>query len=369
MGARVSKTVEGVTTQYVHDAFGNVAAEYSTAGPQDVQCKTCYLSWDQLGSTRLVTDSSANVIARHDFLPFGQEIPGGDAGRTSQWDADDSVNQKFTGQDHDVETALDFFQARYHANQQGRFMSPDPGQAGADPGNPQSWNGYTYVLGNPIVYVDPSGMDPGDCEDDPSCGWWNPFPPPFPGPPDQQQPPPPPPPPPAVSTGGLNTPNSGVYNNGWPNGETNGLPPGVSVPGPFGAGNSPFITPLCPLPTPACVDTPPSAWPAILRAATSPWALIIALLIDPPVDQHSEIAFMTVNSNWGYWRRKVREFYASHLTEDEIKDCDEQWRAAIQTCVEENSKASPTMSVTGRHTDIIQCAKGHVSQHCGGNWY
>jgi RHS repeat-associated protein len=129
VGTRVSKTVAGVTTQYVHDAFGNLAAEYSTAGPQDVQCKTCSLSWDQLGSTRLVTDSSANVIARHDFLPFGQEIPGGDAGRTSQWDADDSVNQKFTGQEHDVETALDFFQARYHANQQGRFMSVDPGQA------------------------------------------------------------------------------------------------------------------------------------------------------------------------------------------------------------------------------------------------
>ncbi|HEX4227673.1 MAG TPA: RHS repeat-associated core domain-containing protein, partial [Bryobacteraceae bacterium] len=157
VGTRVSKTVAGVTTQYVHDAFGNLAAEYSTAGPQDVQCKTCYLSWDQLGSTRLVTDSSANVIARHDFLPFGQEIPGGDAGRTSQWDADDSVNQKFTGQEHDVETALDFFQARYHANQQGRFMSVDPGQAGADPSNPQSWNGY--ALGHPLILVDPSGMD------------------------------------------------------------------------------------------------------------------------------------------------------------------------------------------------------------------
>jgi RHS repeat-associated protein len=159
VGTRVSKTLEGVTTQYVHDAFGNLAAEYSTAGPQDVQCKTCYLSWDQLGSTRLVTDSSANVIARHDFLPFGQEIPGGDAGRTSQWDADDSVNQKFTGQEHDVETALDFFQARYHANQQGRFLSADPGQAGADITNPQSWNGYGYVNNNPLNATDPTGMD------------------------------------------------------------------------------------------------------------------------------------------------------------------------------------------------------------------
>jgi len=53
----------------------------------------------------------------------------------------------------------------------GRFMSADPGNAGADFTNPQSWNGYGYVLGNPLGLVDPSGMtdimpgepgDPGD---------------------------------------------------------------------------------------------------------------------------------------------------------------------------------------------------------------
>ncbi|MGH9771272.1 MAG: hypothetical protein ACRD4Q_06200 [Candidatus Acidiferrales bacterium] len=38
-------------------------------------------------------------------------------------------------------------------------MSPDPGNAGADPGNPQSWNMYSYVLNNPLGLVDPSGLD------------------------------------------------------------------------------------------------------------------------------------------------------------------------------------------------------------------
>jgi YD repeat-containing protein len=50
VGTRVSKTVEGVTTQYAHDAFGNLAAEYSTAGPQDVQCKDVLF---ELGPLRL----------------------------------------------------------------------------------------------------------------------------------------------------------------------------------------------------------------------------------------------------------------------------------------------------------------------------
>jgi hypothetical protein len=61
----------------------------------------------------------------------------------------------------------------------GNFTSPDPANAGADLYNPQSWNAYAYVLGNPLGNVDPSGMwwcDP----DDPSCDpdWPPPFFPP-----------------------------------------------------------------------------------------------------------------------------------------------------------------------------------------------
>jgi len=42
-----------------------------------------------------------------------------------------------------------------------RFVSPDPGNAGGDFTNPQSWNGYGYEGGQPLVYVDPSGEDFG----------------------------------------------------------------------------------------------------------------------------------------------------------------------------------------------------------------
>jgi hypothetical protein len=37
------------------------------------------------------------------------------------------------------------------------------GVRGADARNPQSWNGYGYVLGNPLNGVDPSGLDRIDC--------------------------------------------------------------------------------------------------------------------------------------------------------------------------------------------------------------
>jgi hypothetical protein len=38
-------------------------------------------------------------------------------------------------------------------------MSADPGNAGTDPMNPQSWNGYAYVNNSPLINVDPDGMD------------------------------------------------------------------------------------------------------------------------------------------------------------------------------------------------------------------
>jgi YD repeat-containing protein len=113
-GQRVEKTGPGGTTMFIYDALGQLAAEYATVANTS-PCTTCYLSYDHLGSTRLVTDASATVIARHDYLPYGEAIGPGVAGRTSRWGAgNDTINQKFTGQERDTETGIDFFQARYY---------------------------------------------------------------------------------------------------------------------------------------------------------------------------------------------------------------------------------------------------------------
>jgi RHS repeat-associated protein len=110
---------------------------------------------DAMGSTRLVMDGTA--VERHDFEPYGAELSGG--WRTSALGyVSATVRQRFTGQERDDDTTLDYFLARYYSGTQGRFGSPDPGNAGANPGDPQSWNGYAYVSGNPLTYTDPSGM-------------------------------------------------------------------------------------------------------------------------------------------------------------------------------------------------------------------
>jgi RHS repeat-associated protein len=97
------------------------------------------------------------VVARHDYLPFGEEIAANTGGRDGTFGTQDFVNQKFTGQERDVETGLDFFQARYFSAALGRFASPDTPLLNQDPSNPQSWNLYTYVRNNPLNFVDPDG--------------------------------------------------------------------------------------------------------------------------------------------------------------------------------------------------------------------
>jgi RHS repeat-associated protein len=102
---------------------------------------------------------------RHDYLPFGEElyanvgIRSTTLGYTAAGNtAADKVRQKFTEQERDDETNLDYMHARYFANVQGRFTSVDPLQASARPGSPQSWNRYSYALNNPLRYSDPSGL-------------------------------------------------------------------------------------------------------------------------------------------------------------------------------------------------------------------
>jgi RHS repeat-associated protein len=48
-------------------------------------------------------------------------------------------------------------------------------------------------------------------------------------------------------------------------------------------------------------------------------------------------------------------------------DCKKEWEEATDLCRSELEKPNPNMSVTGGYYDIQNCAKGHVSQRCGGN--
>jgi RHS repeat-associated protein len=97
---------------------------------------------------------------RHDYLAFGEEWFAGMGGRTAgEGYVADGVRQKFTQKERDNETNLDYFLARYYSSTQGRFTSFDPEGAGARESDPQSWNGYAYAGGNPVLFSDPDGRE------------------------------------------------------------------------------------------------------------------------------------------------------------------------------------------------------------------
>jgi RHS repeat-associated protein len=166
-GRRVRVTHNGVTTIQVYDAMGRFAVEYSTQAPAQTN-GIYYRTTDHLGSTRIVTDSAGQVKLRRDFFPFGEEIPASASyGNRHQvldngvatYNAWSGIPQQFTGQQRD-NTGLDYFWARNYFGPSGRFLSVDPGNAGASVGNPQGWNAYAYVLNNPLFLVDRNGLDP-----------------------------------------------------------------------------------------------------------------------------------------------------------------------------------------------------------------
>ena len=173
----------GVETWFVYGMDGELVAEYNANGavgsPQKEygyrggQLLVVYdntepladkkLQWmvaDHLGTPRMVIDKTGSLsgIKRHDYLPFGEEI-GANVGirSTGNGYTADQIKQKFTGHQRDVETNLDFMQARYFSNVSGRFTSPDKLFVDQDRYEPQSWNLYRYAANNPMRYSDPTG--------------------------------------------------------------------------------------------------------------------------------------------------------------------------------------------------------------------
>jgi RHS repeat-associated protein len=99
---------------------------------------------DRLGSVRAGGPGGLGYQAQ---FPYGTEYT------TTAND-----REKYATYTRDSLTGLDYAMNRYYSSQWGRFLSPDPYSGSVDPGNPQSWNRYAYVGGDPANGSDPSGL-------------------------------------------------------------------------------------------------------------------------------------------------------------------------------------------------------------------
>jgi RHS repeat-associated protein len=99
----------------------------------------------------VILDINGDLVMKHHYLPFGEERP------TAVNSSNPTINNKaFTGHERDQETGIDYMMARYYGSSLDRFMSPDKGKD-IRPESPQTWNAYTYVGSNPLIYTDPTG--------------------------------------------------------------------------------------------------------------------------------------------------------------------------------------------------------------------
>jgi RHS repeat-associated protein len=68
---------------------------------------------------------------------------------------------KFIQKERDRESGLHYFEARFLSGLRSRFLSVDPkyANAAASTTDPQQLNLYAYARNNPVLYVDPTGLD------------------------------------------------------------------------------------------------------------------------------------------------------------------------------------------------------------------
>jgi RHS repeat-associated protein len=172
-GRRVRKTVGGVSVDYLYDLSDHEITEVNSSGGWNRgevyagdshlatynDGTTYFIHRDWIGTERVRSNVSGVSCETITSLPFGD-------GMTTTGSCSDASPMHFTGKQRDTESGLDNFGARYDSSNLGRFMSPDPGNVGADTRDPRSWNAYSYTGNNPLNRIDPAGLDYSVCVDD-----------------------------------------------------------------------------------------------------------------------------------------------------------------------------------------------------------
>jgi RHS repeat-associated protein len=154
-GKRVKGTVGGATTVYVGDWYevGATTKKYYSLGGVRVAMRDSglgnnpyFLLGDHLGSTSITADSGGSFVAEIRYKAWGESRYANGTTPTSF---------HFTGQREESTIGLYFYNARWYDPSLSRFAQADTIVPGA--GNPQAYNRYSYVLNNPVRYVDPTG--------------------------------------------------------------------------------------------------------------------------------------------------------------------------------------------------------------------
>ena len=131
----LQRTKNGETTRYVW----GVGLLYEV----DSNEEATYYHYDNYGSTTALTDENETVTDRWEYSPFGH---------VTYREGNHDTPFLFTGffGNQTDESGLVYMRARFYNPLIRRFVNSDPAQ--------QGWNWYAYAAGNPLGFVDPTGL-------------------------------------------------------------------------------------------------------------------------------------------------------------------------------------------------------------------
>ena len=162
LGRRIAKLVDGlIVAKYLWQGMTRLLAVYDGSDTliqrfayadervplsMSQDGKTYYLGCDQVGSLRIVTDTSGNVVRRIEYDAFGNIV--------EDTNSAFELPFGFAGGLHDLDTGLVRFGYRDYDPDTGRWTAKDPiGFSGGDT------DLYGYVQNNPVNWVDPWGLE------------------------------------------------------------------------------------------------------------------------------------------------------------------------------------------------------------------
>jgi RHS repeat-associated protein len=159
-GLRATKSIKGALTRYVY-LNGKVIEELDSSGlttarniwgnellyrEDKIGEKAGYYTFNGHGDVVKITDASGEELNSYDYDIWGNP--------TSM--SESMTNPfKYSGEIYDDESGLIYLRARYYDPTIGRFITEDTYEGELN--NPLSLNQYTYVLNNPLKYIDPTG--------------------------------------------------------------------------------------------------------------------------------------------------------------------------------------------------------------------
>lgn len=154
-GLRTKKIVSGTAETFVYDMADGLplmirdGSTYYVSGPGGLPLEQIsgttvnYYHQDQLGSTRLITNSSGGTVNTYSYDAYGNVTA-----------STGTLSNPFrvAGQYLDSETGFYYLRARYYDPATGQFISRDP--LASLTGEP-----YAYVTDNPLNAADPTGLE------------------------------------------------------------------------------------------------------------------------------------------------------------------------------------------------------------------